>query len=111
MAGGTRPHGARLLALLAALALVVVLSLDWFALDTPHAPVATQEQDGSGILNLLNVYSVEGFHASGWAVSGGCPWCCCFSARSASSPASARGRGRCLRGAALRRRRRWRATT
>ena len=70
MAIGARLRGARLLALLAALALVVVLSLDWFALD---APVATQEQDGSGILNLLNTYSVADFHASGWAGVGRLP--------------------------------------
>jgi hypothetical protein len=73
MAATGRPRGARLLALVAALGLVVVLSLDWFALDVGDAPVATQEQDGSGILNLLNVYSAEGFHASGWAGLGRLP--------------------------------------
>jgi hypothetical protein len=70
MAATGRPRGARLLALVAALGLVVVLSLDWFAIDTP---VARQEQDGSGILNLLNAYSAEGFHASGWAGLGRLP--------------------------------------
>jgi hypothetical protein len=70
MAIRVRLRGARLLALLAALALVVVLSLDWFALDTP---AAKQEQGGSGILNLLNTYSVEDFHASGWAGVGRLP--------------------------------------
>jgi hypothetical protein len=69
---GARLRGGRLLALLAALALVVVLSLDWFALDMPRA--TTQQQDnGSGILNLLNTYSVEDFHASGWAGVGRLP--------------------------------------
>jgi hypothetical protein len=71
MAATGRPRGARLLALVAALGLVVVLSLDWFAFD---APQATQEQgDGSGILNLLNVYPAEDFHASGWAGLGRLP--------------------------------------
>jgi hypothetical protein len=50
-----RPRGARLLALAAGLALVVVLSLDWFALDT------------------LTSSSSAGFHASGWAGLGRLP--------------------------------------
>ena len=70
MAIGARLGGARLLALFTALALVVVLSLDWFALDPP---TMTQVQDGSGVLNLLNTYSTEGFHASGWAGLGRLP--------------------------------------
>jgi hypothetical protein len=70
---GTMLGGARLLALFAALVLVVVLSLDWFAIDASEAPVATQEQVASGILGLLNGYSVEGFHASGWAGLGRLP--------------------------------------
>lgn len=72
MAIGVRLRGARLLALLAALALVVVLSLDWFALDTPVATPGDGE-GGSGILNLLNTYSTEDFHASGWAGVGRLP--------------------------------------
>jgi hypothetical protein len=67
MAIGARLGRTRLLALLAALALVAVLSLDWFAIDTSEAPVATQQQLDSGTLGLLNGYSIEGFHASGWA--------------------------------------------
>jgi hypothetical protein len=71
MAARSRPRGVRLLALVAALGLVVVLSLDWFALDTS---LATQEQDSTtGILNLLNTYSDKGFHASGWAGLGWLP--------------------------------------
>jgi hypothetical protein len=72
MAIGARLGGARLLALLAGLALVVVLSLDWFALDVPAA-AQEQEQGGSGVLNLLNTYSTEGFHASGWSGLGRLP--------------------------------------
>jgi hypothetical protein len=71
MAARSGPRGVRLLALVAALGLVVILSLDWFALDTSLAP---QQQDStSGVLNLLNTYSVEGFHASGWAGLGWLP--------------------------------------
>jgi hypothetical protein len=71
MAARSGPRGARLLALVAGLGLVVVLSLDWFALDTP---LATQQPDStSGILNLVNTYSVDGFHASGWAGLGWLP--------------------------------------
>jgi hypothetical protein len=70
MAATGRPHGARLLALAAALGLVVVLSLDWFALDPPPAQ---QPDSATGILNLLNQYSVAGFHASGWAGLGRLP--------------------------------------
>jgi len=73
MAIGARLGGARFLALLAALALVVVLSLDWFALDAPVAMPGDSEGDGSGVLNLLNTYSTKGFHASGWAGLGRLP--------------------------------------
>ena len=55
---------ARGLAAVTAVALAVVLSLDWFAV-APHP--APQTGGGSGILNLLNTYSLKGFHASGWA--------------------------------------------
>jgi hypothetical protein len=71
MAAKGRPRGARLLALAAGLGLVVVLSLDWFALDPP--PPAQQQDSAPGILNLLNQYSVAGFHASGWAGLGRLP--------------------------------------
>jgi hypothetical protein len=49
-----------------AVALVAVLSLNWFAF-APRAVPPTAEQSESGILNLLHVYPADGFHASGWA--------------------------------------------
>jgi hypothetical protein len=57
---------ARAAALTATAGLVVVLSLNWFAFEPP--PTTQQPgEDGGGILNLLHVYSLKDFHASGWA--------------------------------------------
>lgn len=72
MAIAARLGGVRLLALLAALALVVVLSLEWFALSPPGHEV-TAEERASGTISVLVGYSTEGFHASGWAGVGRLP--------------------------------------
>jgi hypothetical protein len=58
--GGTAV-AARVSAAISGVALVVVLSLDWFAVDTTAAD--TVPDDGSGILNLLNTYTDN---LSGW---------------------------------------------
>jgi hypothetical protein len=64
---------ARATALAATVALAVVLSLKWFAFEPP---LATQADDAGGIVNLLNVYSLKGFHGSGWAGLGWLPVGC-----------------------------------
>jgi hypothetical protein len=61
---------ARRLALAAASALVVMLSLNWFALDTPSSGAA---EGPGGVLNSLDTYSTAGLHASGWAGLGRLP--------------------------------------
>jgi hypothetical protein len=52
----------RALAAVLGIVLVVVLSLDWFGVQTTPA---RQEFGEGGVLNLLNTYSA--IHASGWA--------------------------------------------
>jgi hypothetical protein len=64
-----RPPAPQLLALVAALGLIVVLSLNWFAFEPPLTP---QPPPGSGIVNLLNMYAGQ-VHASGWAGLGALP--------------------------------------
>jgi hypothetical protein len=60
-------HGTRAPRAIAAalgLALLVLLSLNWFGVRS--AP-ARQDFGEGGVLNLLNTYSAGGIHASGWA--------------------------------------------
>jgi hypothetical protein len=52
----------RALAALTAIALLVVLSLDWFGVRPPDDPPPGA---GGGVLNLLNTYT--SLHATGWA--------------------------------------------
>ena len=68
-----RPSGPQAVALALLVALVVVLSLDWFAFVAPPNPGPTAEQRDHGIILLLNAYSLEDFHASGWAGLGWLP--------------------------------------
>jgi hypothetical protein len=55
---------ARIGAAVVAVALAVVLSLDWFALDGRPVDAAPDDGSGGGVLNLLDTYSEA--HASGW---------------------------------------------